>query len=412
MRSERPPTARARRGLDLLNFFIADVQTGFGPFVAVYLTARQWTQVEIGFALSLGTITAVVSQIPAGALVDALRGKRAAVAAGIAAIGASALLLAAWPVLLPVLVAQVLHGFASCVLTPAIAAVSLGLVGHAALGERLGRNARFAAVGNGLAAGVMGLLGSYVSERSVFELTAALCVPALAMLPLIKAEPLSQATPSGPDIDPLSEQKSPARTAWSDLASLLTDRRLLVFAACAALFHLSNAAMLPISAGELTQRDGTRASLIIAACIVVPQVVVALFSPWVGRTAERLGRRPLLLVGWASLPLRGLLLAVLPDPILVVAVQALSGISGAVFGVMLPLIADDVTRKLGRFNLCIGIFGLAAAAGATLSTTLAGWLADKAGDPVAFLGLAVAGVVGTALVWLAMPETGDVVASE
>jgi MFS family permease len=105
-------------------------------------------------------------------------------------------------------------------------------------------------------------------------------------------------------------------------------------------------------------------------------------------------------------------LAVLPDPILVVAVQALSGVSGAVFGVMLPLIADDVTRKLGRFNLCIGIFGLAAAAGATLSTTLAGWLADKAGDPVAFLGLAVAGVVGTALVWLAMPETGDVVASE
>src|SRR5277367_6041817 len=130
-------TPRARRGLDLLNFFIADVQTGFGPFVAVYLTARHWTQVEIGFALSLGTMTAMVSQIPAGALVDALRGKRAAAAAGIVAIGASALLLAVWPVLLPVLVAQVLHGFASCVLIPAIAAVSLGLVGHAALGERL-----------------------------------------------------------------------------------------------------------------------------------------------------------------------------------------------------------------------------------------------------------------------------------
>jgi MFS family permease len=390
------PTPRARRGLDLLNFFLADAQTGFGPFVAVYLTARHWTQVEIGFALSLGTITAMVSQIPAGALVDAIRGKRAVVASGITAIGLAALLLGIWPILLPVIVAQVLHGFASCVLTPAIAAVSLGLVGHAALGERLGRNARFAAVGNGLAAGVMGLLGSYVSARSVFILTAALCVPALMMLPFIDthhAPPTRRAPETYPD------------TQRSELIALLTDRRLLVFAACAALFHLSNAAMLPIAAGELTQIASSRASLIIAACIVVPQAVVALASPWVGRTAERIGRRPLLLLGWASLPVRAVLLAFLPTPWMVVALQALSGISGAVFGVMMPLIADDVTRGMHRFNLCIGIFGLAAAAGATFSTTLAGWLADARGDRWAFLGLAAAGLAGTLLVAFAMPET-------
>jgi MFS family permease len=192
----------------------------------------------------------------------------------------------------------------------------------------------------------------------------------------------------------------------------MTDRRMVVFACCAALFHLSNAAMLPIAAGELTQREGTRASLIIAACIVVPQAVVALLSPWVGRTAERLGRRPLLLLGWASLPLRGVLMALLPNPFLLVALQALSGVSGAVFGVMLPLTADDVTRGLHRLNLCIGIFGLASAAGATFSTALAGWLADTAGDRVAFLGLAFAGVAGTALVWLAMPETRSILAPE
>jgi MFS family permease len=405
MPAEHPGVLRATRGLDLLNFFIADVQTGFGPFIAVYLTARHWTQVEIGFALSLGTITAVVSQIPAGALVDMLRGKRAAVGAGIVAIGAAALLLAAWPVLLPVLVAQVLHGFASCVLTPAIAAVSLGLVGHAALGERLGRNARFAAMGNGLAAGVMGVLGSYVSERSVFVLTGALCLPALAMLPFIKAgRPLI----SEPSTD-LGSARSQTTTRVGPeqfgVAKLLTDRRLLVFSACVALFHLSNAAMLPIAAGEVTQREGRYASLIIAACIVVPQAVVALLSPWVGRTAERVGRRPVLLLGWASLPIRGALLALLPNPFVLVALQAISGVSGAVFGVMLPLIAADVTRGMHRFNLCIGIFGLAAAAGATFSTTFAGWLADTAGDRVTFLGLAVAGLAGTALVWLAMPET-------
>src|SRR5580700_7214072 len=132
MPRKRLPKTRATRGLDLLKLFIAGEQTGFGPFVAVYLTARHWTQVEIGFALSLGTITAMVSQVPAGVLVDALRNKRAAVAAAIVAVGLSALLLAIWPASLPVLTAQVLHGFASCVLTPAIAAVSLQLVGRAA----------------------------------------------------------------------------------------------------------------------------------------------------------------------------------------------------------------------------------------------------------------------------------------
>src|SRR5579863_7560305 len=185
MPRQRVPKIRATRGLDLLNFFIAGEQTGFGPFIAVYLTARQWSQGEIGFALSLGTLTAMISQVPAGLLVDALRNKRVAVGAGIVAVGVAALLLAAWPALLPVLTAQAAHGFASCVLTPGIAAVSLELVGHAALGERIGRNARFAALGNGLAAGVMGLLGSYVAERAVFGLTALLCLPALATLPFI-----------------------------------------------------------------------------------------------------------------------------------------------------------------------------------------------------------------------------------
>src|SRR5208283_4387346 len=318
-------------------------------FVAVYLTAHHWTQVEIGFALSLGTITAMVSQIPAGVLVDALRAKRVAVGAGVLAVGLSALFLAIWPALLPVLTAQVLHGFASCVLTPGIAAVSLELVGHAALGERVGRNARFAALGSGLAAAVMGLLGTYVSDQAVFLLTAVLCVPALATLPFIDSKP-----------PPPPRRAATRRAGRAELMKLLTDRRLLVFVACAVMFHLADSAMLPIAAGELTKREGTHASLIIAACILVPQAVVALLSPWVGRTAERLGRRPMLLLGWASLPLRAVLLALLPNPYLLVAVQAISGVSAAVFGVMVPVIADDVTpgarRTAVRHGLCFGVW--------------------------------------------------------
>ena len=274
----------------MLNFFVADVQTGFGPFVAVYLTTHKWTQVQIGIALSVGTVVGMLSQVPAGALVDAAKNKRAVASVALCGVIAAALLLAIQPTQLPVLVAQVLHAFASCVLTPTIAAISLHLVGYPALSERLGRNARFAALGNGLTAGVMGATGAWLSSRAVFVLTAALCVPALITLLGI-----------GHGLH--SRQQTTVRARdWPRLRKLFSDRRLLVFAVCVALFHLSNAAMLPLAAAAVTMRAGSTANLIIAACILVPQGVVALLSPWVGRQAAVLGRRPMLLLGWAALP--------------------------------------------------------------------------------------------------------------
>jgi MFS family permease len=381
------------RALDLVNFFVAAVQTGFGPFVAVYLTSHKWTQVEIGFALTLGTVTSLISQLPAGVLVDSLRNKRSAASGALIGIIAAALLLAILPQQFPVLVAQILHGFASCVLTPAIAAISLHLAGHAALGERLGRNARYASIGNGLAAAVMGAAGAYFSSRFVFVLTAALCVPALVSLWAIGSGPHARAQTTSRAMD------------VAGLKRLLADRRLLIFAICVMLFHLSNAAMLPLAGAAVTMRAGDFANLIIAACIVVPQALVALMSPWVGRAAEKFGRKRLLLLGWGALPLRGLLLAVLPGSWPLVAGQAVSGVSAAVFGVLLPLLAADLTVGTSHFNLCMGILGLALYLGAAVSTTMSGGIADAAGMPVAFLVLTGIGVLGFLMVWLVMPET-------
>jgi MFS family permease len=315
-------------------------------------------------------------------------------------VGVSAVLMGWSSAFWPVLLAQAVQGFSSCMLNPALAALTLGLVTHAAVAERLGRNARFAAIGSAMGAVLMGACGTWVSTQAVFWLAALLCVPALLMLRALAALKLAPVRPtiSAPIDEPVRQ--------------VLRDRRLLAYIVCTLLFHLSNAAMLPLAGVEITKRAETGASLIIAACILVPQAVVALLSPWVGLNAERFGRRPLMLLGWAALPLRGVLLAMLPNPYLVVAVQAIGGVSAAVFGVMLPVIADDVTLGARRFNLCIGIFGLAGTAGAALSTTLAGLLADIAGDRVAFLGLAAAGLAGTALVWLAMPETRSIEAPE
>jgi MFS family permease len=381
------------RALDLVNFFVADVQTGFGPFVAVYLTTHKWTQVEIGFALTLGTVTSLISQLPAGALVDSMRNKRMAASGALVAVILAALLLAFWPEQLPVLAAQMLHGFASCVITPAIAAISLHLAGHAALGERLGRNARYASIGNGLAAAVMGATGAYFSSQFVFLLTAALCVPALVALWAIGSGPHARSQTTSGVMD------------FAGLRRLLTDRRLLIFSVCVMLFHLSNAAMLPLAGAAVTMRAGHFANIIIAACIVVPQMVVALLSPWVGRAAERIGRRRLMLIGWGALPVRGLLLAVLPGSWPLVAGQAVSGVSAAVFGVLLPRLAADLTIGTSHFNLCMGFLGLAIYTGAAISTTMSGGIADAAGMEVAFLVLAGIGAAGFATVWLGMPET-------
>ncbi len=382
------------RALDLLNFFMADVQTGFGPFVAVYLTTHKWTQVDIGLALTLGTIASVASQIPAGAIVDAMVNKRVVTGVAILSVMAAAIGLASLPSTLPVLAAEVLHGFGSSVLVPAIAAISLQMVGHAGLGERLGRNAAFASAGNGIAAGVMGGIGTWLGGAWVFWLTAVLGVPALLALWCIRPGPhLAPAPRAAPGVD------------WRGLRLLFTDHRLLVFCGCVALFHLSNAAMLPIAAAQVTERTAEYANMIIAACIMVPQAVVTVTSPWIGHRANTWGRKPLLLLGWGALPVRGLLLAFLPGPYLLVAGQSVAGISAAVFGVMMPLVAADLTRERGHFNLCLGVLGLCVFGGAAVSTTAAGWIADNAGHQATFLALSAAGLAGTLLLGTAMPET-------
>jgi MFS family permease len=148
-----------------------------------------------------------------------------------------------------------------------------------------------------------------------------------------------------------------------------------------------------------------RATILIAACIVIPQLVVAACSPWIGRQAQAVGRKTVLLLGFTALPVRGVLLALVSNPYQLVAVQALDGVSAAVLGVLVPLITADVTRGTGRFNLAQGMVGTAVGIGASVSGVVTGYAADRFGSTAAFLILAAAGAVGLTLVWALMPET-------
>jgi MFS family permease len=403
LNAEDQPTKPSRtslRGLDWFTFFVADIQTSFGPFIAVYLTTQKWTLADIGLVLTIGGLVGLLGQIPGGAVVDAVRSERRAAASAVVGIGASALVLALWPIFIVVVAARVLHAASSCVLGPAIAAISLGLVGHAAIGERLGRNARFASVGNGLSAAVMGAVGYLLSSAAVFFVAAALAIPALASLFRIRADEIDPVTAHGGSPEP---QRA---TLSVGLHLLFHNRPLLVLAGCAALFHLANATMLPLVASVVTKQMPDQATILIAACIVVPQLVVAAWSPWVGRQAQVLGRKKMLLIGFTALLTRGVLFAFVSDPYLLVVVQVLDGVSAAVLGVLVPLITADVTRGTGRFNLAQGMIGTAVGIGASVSGVVTGYVADLSGSTVAFLMLAAAGAVGLSSVWAFMPETG------
>lgn len=390
---------RSLRGLDWFAFFVADIQTGWGPFVATYLTSVAWTQFDIGLILTIGTVTGLALQIPAGALVDRVPAKRLLAALAVASISASALLLALWPIFSVVVAAKVLHAIASSLLGPTLVAMSLGLVGHALFSIRLGRNVRFLSLGNAIAAGVAGGIAYYYSNQAIFFLTAALGIPTLIALAQISSSEIDQELARG------GISKTEVGTWFDAISGLVHNSALICFAITIVLFQLANAAMLPILAGILAKRDPETAALVLSICILVPQFVVVAIAPWIGVKAQSWGRRPLLLLTFVALSARGAIFAVTSDPYLLVAAQLLDGISAASLGVLVPLIIADVTRGSGHFNFAQGLVGTAVGIGASFSTTLAGFIADTSGAPITFLLLTCVGVMGLVFVLAVVPET-------
>lgn len=395
---------RSLVNLNWLNLFVAQMQMAFGAFLSAHLAAEQWRTVDIGVALTISTATAMVCQVPGGVLVDAIHSKRRAAAAAIVVIICAALLVGASPMKYPVYLAEAMQGAASCVLGPAIAAITLALTHHDTLGERFGRNVRFSAIGAMVAAALMGAVGFWFSHRAIFYLSTLSGIAALAAVRAIPEQDLEEAPER---TDHLAALPRRHRTRPEDpKLQVICDRRLLTFAACVALFQLGNAGVLPIAAAAASRADGSVAQLVISAAIILPQALAALLSPRFGRAAQRWGRRPVLLLGLAPLPLRAALFAGIAHPYAMIFIQALDGISAAVIGMIVPLVVADITRRRGRFNLAMGVVGLAVGVGAAVSTTFAGAVADRFGNMAAFLVLGAAGLAACALVWLALPETG------
>ena len=394
---EPPPSRSSLRGLDAVNLFLAGALSGFGPYVAVFLAEQKWTEQNIGFVLTAGGLAGLLSQLPSGELLDAIRSKRLVVALGAIMVAASALIIALRPSFTLVLAALVLQAITGGFLGLAVAAISLGLVGHAALGKRLGRNQRFASTGGVIAAGLMGVIGYILSYRAIFFAAAALVLPLLAALGRIQLSGIYGRVSGAPGYQ---EQSAKARR-WS----LWKNGNLLTFAGCECLFQLGNASMLPLAGEALVFSKEAFSSLIVSALIIVPQLIVALMASWAGRRANTWGRRPLLLVGFAALPIRALVFAWTTSPMVLIAAQILDGVSGTMLGVLTALIVSDLTRSTGRFSLALGFVGTMSGIGASLSTTLTGLVAGSFGRAAGFLSIAAVALVALLLLWLRMPET-------
>ncbi len=396
------PSASSLAALDAICFFLAAALSGFGAYVASFLADQNWTPQNIGFVLTAAGLAGLLSQAPAGELLDTAHSKRAAAVLAAALVAAAGLIIALWPSFFLVLTALVIEAIAGGFLGLALASISLGLVGHAAFGERLGRNQRFAAAGGVFAAGFMGVVSYFLSYRAIFLVAATLVLPLLIASSRIKRSDIHFGRACG--IPNHEESSGPARAAR---LSLWKNRALVIFVCALFLFQMANASMLPLAAGVLAHAKDARSPLVISALIVVPQLIVALMAPWVGERANQWGRRPLLLAGFAVLPLRALVFAWNSEPFILITAQILDGISGAVLGVLTALTIADVTAGSGRFNLAQGIAGTVSGLGASVSTALFGQIIGTFGRAAAFMSIAAVALAALLLLWLLMPETGS-----
>ena len=391
------PSRRSLRSLDALAFLAPDIQGGVGPFLIVFMAGTlAWDPQRIGTVMFVSALVGLVVQAPAGALIDSVRHKPRWIAGAIALIAVCLVVMANWPGYGVILAGQSLIGAAGTLVAPAIAAISLGMVGRAGLDARIGRNAAITAGGTVLWALGTGWVGHTFGPHAMFFYAVAMALPTMAAAMLIRQRDVDPLLARGADTGHEPDAAPSAR--WYDC-------RLLVLLACAFLFHLANAAMLTLVAQKVGTQAGTSATLWLSGGVIVTQLVTVPIALAVGRWAPRLARKPIFLVSFAVLPVRGLLYLLADSPAALLSLQVLDGIGAGIFGVMLTLMIGDITRGSGHFNFALGIGAACVGLGAALSNLAAGAVAHLAGYDAAFVMLAAVALAGLALFAFAMPET-------
>jgi MFS family permease len=391
--------------LDAINFLLADVRGALGPYLNVFLVTQQhWSQTEVGLVTTIGGLLGIAVQTPIGAAIDETRAKRGAIVLALAVLGIGAAIIFAWPSFWPVVIANSLMAIVGDVFGPAVAALTLGLYARQQLARRMGRNSAFDHAGNVAIAVVAAAVGYAFSQRAVFLLVPVFAVLAGIAVLSIPAEAIDLGRARDLDQAPDAAGRSAGPAGYG---ILFKSQPLVIFGLCVMLFHLANAALLPLVGQKLAAEFPQEATAMMSACIVAAQAIMLPIALLVGRTADSWGRKPLFLAGFGILPIRAVLYTLSDNSFWLIGVQLLDGIGAGIFGALTPLVIADIMRGTGRYNLALGGIATMQGIGASLSGLAAGVIVDHFGYSAAFLTLGAAAGVALTVFALGMPETAE-----
>lgn len=408
MDADAPPAAAGETGrrfdpvsLDALNFLLADVRGALGPYLNVFLVTQQhWSQSAVGLVTMVGGLLGLAVQTPVGAAIDATRAKRALIVAALALLAVGAVVIYARPTFWPVMIANTVIAMVGDVFGPAVAALTLGLCARSGLARRLGRNSAFDHAGNVAIAAAAGGVGWLFSQRAVFLLVPVCALLAALAVWSIPAGAIDHDRARGGKPASDSAERTP-----TGLAILFTCRPLLIYGACTLLFHFANASLLPLVGQKLAISHKALATAMMSSCIVAAQIIMLPIALVVGRYADRIGRKPILLIGFAVLPVRAMLYTASNDAAWLIGVQLLDGVGAGIFGAITPLVIADLMHGTGRYNVAQGAVATLQGVGASLSGLAAGIIVDRLGYGAAFVGAGIAATIALVTLAIAMPET-------
>ncbi|MDR3067653.1 MAG: MFS transporter [Comamonas sp.] len=398
--------AGSRRRLPGLNFFLADVRDGLGPFLGVLLLGQGWRADDIGYVMTAGGIAGMLATAPMGAWVDASRHKRLLLALGIGALTVATLALWHSPSFGVVLVSQLVTGVVGALLGACVMGITLGLADPRHLSQQLGINEAWSHAGNMTAAALAGLAGYRWGISAVLLLMTMMACASLICLRSIRPQDIDHERARG--LGPASASGGIPRVPTSTLQRLSHAGELGLLAATMLLFHLGNAAMLPLFAQAMVTRTGIDPSAFTASTVIVAQLVMIPMALWAGRFASHHGYRPLVMAALMVLPVRGLVAGFWDSPWAVIPVQALDGVGAGLLGIALPGLVSSILRGTGHINAGLGAVMSIQGLGAALSPALAGAIAQHYGYSTAFASL---GLIATAALitycigsrWMAPP---------
>jgi MFS family permease len=387
------------KALDWANLFMADVKDGVGVYLSVFLlTVRNWPPDQIGYVIAVPGIVGIIVQPPAGALIDRSKYKRMLLISASAIIAVCCLVIILSEKFVPTFLSQAVVGIVQSIYSPCVAAITLGMVGHAILARRIGRNESFNHIGNMGAAIIAGLLGRFYSYEAIFYFSIFQCFALIAAILFIKERDIDH------DLARAGESSEDTTADATGVKQLLSNRNILLFTISLGLFHLANAAMLPLAGQKMGLADKLNSSLYLSAAIIIAQGVMSVVARYAGNIADQ-GRKRIMLLAFLLLPIRAALFAFIDNPYALTGIQILDGIGAGIFGVVSIIMIADLSKGTGRFNLLQGIVYSAIGLSCSVSSVISGLIVKSYGYSVGFLSLAALGALGFLFFKMLVPET-------